>query len=59
MATYDIVLRITDVTQVNASTEEEAIEIARDIFTESGYDLSRGHELDVARVDKELMRQGV
>lgn len=53
MATYEIAITITDVTEVNASTETEAYELAADIFRESGYDLDRAYELDIIGYDEE------
>lgn len=53
MATFEIAITITDVTEVNASSEAEAYEIARSIFKESGYDLDRAYELDIIGYDEE------
>lgn len=50
MKQYEVAITITDVTSVDASSEEEAYEIARDIFKEDGYDLDRAYELDVIDV---------
>lgn len=47
MKEYEVAITITDVTSVDASSQEEAYEIAKDIFKESGYDLDRAYELDI------------
>lgn len=47
LRTYHVNLTINDCTSVDAETEEEAKQIATDIFKESGYDLSRPFELEV------------
>lgn len=52
MKEYEIAITITDVTSVDAETEEEALEIARDIFKENGYDLDRDYELDVIGIEE-------
>lgn len=53
MATFEITITITDVTEVNASSEAEAYEIARSIFKESGYDMDRIHALNITNYSKE------
>ena len=47
MKEYEVAITITDVTSVDASSREEAYEIAKDIFKENGYDLDRAYELDI------------
>lgn len=47
MKEYEVAITITDVTSVDASSQEEAYEIAKDIFKENGYDLDRDYELDI------------
>lgn len=39
---YTVYITITDATSVDAYNEEEAIEIATDIFRENGLDVDRG-----------------
>ena len=39
MKTYHVTLLFSDGTSVDAEDEEEAIQIAKDIFKETGYDL--------------------
>jgi hypothetical protein len=53
MKSYQIAITITDVTEVGAKSEEEAYQIARDIFTESGYfDTSNNAELDIIGISE-------
>lgn len=52
MKEYEIAITITDVTSVDASSKEEAIQIAEDIFRENGYDLDRAYEIDIIGHDK-------
>lgn len=53
MATFEITITITDVTEVNASSEAEAYEIARSIFNESGYDMERSYALNITNYSEE------
>ena len=46
MKEYEVAITVTDVTSVDASSEEEAKQLAWDIFKENGYDMFDA-ELDV------------
>lgn len=52
MKQYSISITIEDTTSVDASSTEEAKQLALEIFKESGYDISRPYELYINRVDK-------
>ena len=47
MPKYEIALTITDVVDIEAETEEQAYELAEEVFKQGGYDLSRPFELDI------------
>lgn len=54
MKTYEIAITITDTTSVNASTEDEAYELARTVFAESGYyQMDSNAELDIIGIGKD------
>lgn len=53
MRTYQVTITGTDITEVCADSEEEAKEIAKGIFEESGWDLKwQNCELDTEMVSE-------
>ena len=50
MKEYTVAITITDVTSVDASSEEEALDIARGIFEENGYETYNA-DLDIISVE--------
>ncbi|MFJ6416507.1 hypothetical protein [Paeniglutamicibacter sp. NPDC091659] len=57
MKTYEIAVTVTDVTSVNAKSEEEAYALAGEVFVESGYDFEGTNAqldiIDIADDDSE------
>ena len=52
MNQYSIGISIHDATSVDASSIEEAKQLALEIFKENGYDVDQPHELYVNQIDK-------
>lgn len=52
MKQYSIGISIHDATSVDASSIEEAKQLALEIFKENGYDIDQPHELYVNQIDK-------
>lgn len=51
MKTYHVTLVIDDTTSVDASTPEEAEQIAKDIFAGDGYDMSRAYQFETVEAE--------
>jgi len=50
MKMYEVTLIIHDCTNVDAENEDEARDLAIDIFKQEGYDLGRSYELEVEEI---------